>query len=819
MTTKRKCPQCGAELPSEAPQGLCPKCLIKAGLPDGVGTNSQMPPGQTMAISPADLVPEAPTQPPAASSGIPRLSPLSKVRYFGDYEILEKIAHGGMGVVYKARQVSLNRVVALKMILSGHLASEAEVKRFHTEAEAAANLQHPNIVAIHEVGQHQGEHYFSMDYVEGVDLARHLAAQPIPLLEAAQLVATLAEAVHYAHQHGTLHRDLKPQNVLIDKTGRPRITDFGLAKRVERESELTRTGAVMGSPSYMPPEQATGQLDRIGPSSDVYALGAILYELLTGRPPFRGESPLATLQQVLNDEPVAPAKHNPKVPTDLETICLKCLEKQPERRYVSARELAEELGRFLKHEPILARPASSVRKVWTWLVRNPWLLMGATAVAMLGLIALAYGLWEQTRYLVWTQTHATTAPTKPGAALSYRLRVLEFLVAISVAPTGFSWFVGGKRRGVVMKSWQLWSYGGLGAFLVLGAIAYTLAGIHDWIWRLDLRQSNLVEAWLFWVYTFSWAWFGWLLLFYVAREYRIRSLGLQPANEAELFPPVPPETSKDRSFNFADRQGLNWVLGAVLVVVWLFRFLFPSELVGGMCLFAAAFASSIPFIPVIYRFSRKSAVRHIILLWLTVLAVAFGCFWGLAGIEIFGEAKSLRKAQLTAALIGLGLGAIFAAWLTRALNAETEEDSPARKEAPSRTRCRGVVWGAQAPREEAEFEWIAQNPHGIAVRVWGLVMAVSVMTALIGGMTISINALLVTGLLAVLPHTIACWLRATGQERQGRQQTIWLFAISALSAAWTLSPGLAASSAGAGLLQGLAVLAVCHAKSKNLARA
>ncbi len=232
----------------------------------------------------------------AAASPQPALE--TKVRYFGDYELLEEIARGGMGVVYKARQVSLNRIVAVKMILAGHFATQADRDRFHSEAEAAAQLDHPNIVPIFEVGQHQGQHYFSMGYVDGGSLASQLNDGPLAPKKAAEIVATVAEAVEYAHRQGVIHRDIKPSNVLVDSSGRPRVTDFGLAKRVDGGSDLTATGQILGTPSYMPPEQAAGQIKAVGPSADIYALGALLYSTLAGRPPFHAATQVETLKQV-----------------------------------------------------------------------------------------------------------------------------------------------------------------------------------------------------------------------------------------------------------------------------------------------------------------------------------------------------------------------------------------------------------------------------------------------------------------------------------------------------------------------------------------
>ncbi len=345
-------------------------------------------------------------------------------------ELLEEIARGGMGVVYRARQVSLNRTVAVKMILAGQLASASDVQRFRAEAEAAAKLQHPNIVAIHEVGEHDGQHYFSMDFVEGKNLAQLVSDFGFRISEfrrAARWVKTIAEAIHYAHQRGVLHRDLKPSNVLIDPTDQPRITDFGLAKRLDVAQasspassggvravrsepgcgrpknpqaetpalhNLTLTGQVLGSPNFMPPEQAAGKRGQIGPHIDVYSLGAILYHLLTARPPFLAETLTETLQQVQNADPISPRLLNPGVPRDLETICLKCLEKDRHQRYGTAQQLAEELERFLRDEPIRARPAGRIEKARRWCRRKPALAGALAACALVLMSGIAGITWQ-----------------------------------------------------------------------------------------------------------------------------------------------------------------------------------------------------------------------------------------------------------------------------------------------------------------------------------------------------------------------------------------------------------------------------------------
>jgi tetratricopeptide (TPR) repeat protein len=311
------------------------------------------------------------------------------------YEVKALLGRGGMGIVYKARHLRLNRFVALKMLLTGAYSGPHERARFQREAEAVASLRHANIVQVYDVGDHEGWPYFTMELVEGGSLAQVLAGTPQPAREAAALLATLAEAMQAAHQGGIVHRDLKPANILLTAEGTPKIADFGLARHFDAGSGLTTSGARVGTPSYMARELVTGKAGTIGPTADIYSLGALLYEMLTGRPPFRGETVSETERQVIAAEPVPPARLNPKVPRDLETICLKCLHKDPQRRYADAGALADDLRRFMERRPIRARRISRLEHAWRWCQRNP--AGAALAVTILGVVGLCVGgaLWVQ----------------------------------------------------------------------------------------------------------------------------------------------------------------------------------------------------------------------------------------------------------------------------------------------------------------------------------------------------------------------------------------------------------------------------------------
>jgi serine/threonine protein kinase/tetratricopeptide (TPR) repeat protein len=393
----RVCRKCRAEIFADAPEGLCTACLFETGL--GLFADASVAPQKRDDPGREDGV-VAPDRKRSARR--------AKIfADFGDYELLEVIGRGGQGVVYRARQKSLNRTVALKVIGLGHWATEAHLKRFRREAEAAARLDHPCIVPIHEVGEHEGSCYFSMNLVEGSQLDDVAKREPMPLRRAVELIGKLARAVHYAHEHGILHRDIKPGNVLLDRNGEPHLTDFGLARLVETESTVTRTLEVLGTPSYMAPEQAVGNNDAISNATDVYGLGAVLYQLLTGHPPFAGGTTYETIKLLLDTEPRQPRVLNPKIDRDLSTICLQCLEKDPRRRYSSALALGEDLERWLKHEPILARHTGIITRGKKWVRRNP-----TSALLAASLVALA----AAAGWIVW-KSEFVQQPVTTGIAV------------------------------------------------------------------------------------------------------------------------------------------------------------------------------------------------------------------------------------------------------------------------------------------------------------------------------------------------------------------------------------------------------------------
>src|SRR5213592_239741 len=364
----RVCENCGEKILGDSPKGLCPACVLETGL------------GPLADESVAGVV----------DSG--RFAEV--LMDFGDYELLEEIGRGGQGVVYRARQKSLNRTVALKVIRLGQWATQAHLKRFRREAEAAANLDHPCIVPIYEVGEREGSCYFSMKFIDGGQLDEVAKRTPISIRNAAELIAKLARTVHYAHEHGILHRDIKPGNILLDAKGEPHLTDFGLARLLETKSTVTHTMDVLGTPSYMAPEQASGRNEQLTSATDVYGLGAVLYQLLTGHPPFAGGTTYETVRMVLETQPRQPRLCNPKVDSDLETICLKCLEKEPAKRYASAESLAEDIERFLRNEPIRSRRSSRFEHAWRWCKRKPLVASLIATLTLVVAIGLAGALWE-----------------------------------------------------------------------------------------------------------------------------------------------------------------------------------------------------------------------------------------------------------------------------------------------------------------------------------------------------------------------------------------------------------------------------------------
>jgi serine/threonine protein kinase len=408
----RICRKCGARIFADATEGLCPRCILKTAL---------AMPSELVAGGDSSAVPLAKADDPGhtnklVSNAVP--TPHDKktaqaaelLGELGDYELLEEVGRGGQGVVFRARQKTLNRTVALKVISLGQWASKAHVKRFRREAEAAASLEHPGIVPIHEVGERDGSCYFSMKFVEGGQLDEVARREPIPIRRGVELMAKVARIVHHAHEHGILHRDIKPGNILLDGKGEPHLTDFGLARLVESESTVTRTLEVLGTPSYMAPEQAVGNNAAFGKITDVYGLGAVLYQLLTGQPPFAGGTTYETIKLLLDTEPKQPRLINPKIDRDLSTICLKCLEKDPKRRYSSALALAEDLERWLKHEPILARHTGIFIRGRKWTQRNP-----TSALLAASLIALA----ATAGWIVWKSEFIRQSLTSGVAVLPF----------------------------------------------------------------------------------------------------------------------------------------------------------------------------------------------------------------------------------------------------------------------------------------------------------------------------------------------------------------------------------------------------------------
>ena len=374
---------------------------------------------------------------PDADTSVP-LHTVDELPQIPGYEVEGLLGRGGMGVVYKARHLRLNRLVALKMLITGAYAGPHERARFQREAEAAAGLHHANIVQVHDVGDHQGWPYFTMEFLEGGSLTQALAGTPQPARQAAALVATLAEAVLVAHRHGIVHRDLKPANILLTADGTPKVADFGLARHFDGEPGLTQSGARIGTPSYMAPEQFIGNAGTIGPAADIYALGVLLYEILTGRPPFRGETASETERQAIHDEPVSPSRLNPKVPRDLETICLKCLHKDPERRYASAIALLEDLQRFERNEPIAARPPGLAERAAKWVRRHPTHAAIVAASLVVAILLVGGGFWlalEQAHRRNGVETDLTELARLQGSA-----RWAEARAALWRAET---WYQGG----------------------------------------------------------------------------------------------------------------------------------------------------------------------------------------------------------------------------------------------------------------------------------------------------------------------------------------------------------------------------------------
>ena len=430
-------------------------------------------------------------------------------RDFGRYELMAEIGRGGMGVVYKARQKAVDRIVAMKMILATHLASPEHIRRFQVEAWAAAHVRHSNITQIYDVGQHYGQHFFTLEYIEGESLAQRIVRRDLPGLSfeaAARLITVVARAVDHLHAHNIVHRDLKPSNILLDRDEQPYVTDFGLAKVFVPGSEATATGVIAGTPSYMAPEQASGRSAEVGPPADIYSLGAILYELLTGEPPFKQESPLDTLLDIIGREPRYPRQVNPRVPRGLELICLKCLAKSPEQRYASAAALADDLERFVRAEPLAARPPDMLQQVAQWGRRRPALACRLAILAVFYLVELRnyhYGVvnwafhWEMTALVAtWVAVSAVCEwfVERPRATFAARfvwggLDQLIFLVMLLFVADGATSGLVAAYPLLIAGS-ALWFHVRFVSFMTaLSLLSYGILVLDFYLLRTDLQKQ------------------------------------------------------------------------------------------------------------------------------------------------------------------------------------------------------------------------------------------------------------------------------------------------------------------------------------------
>lgn len=773
------CPRCGAAIAHGSLQGLCPSCLALIAF-------SGAPESKPTVVVSFDVDDTAPAARVAAK---PLLS--SAISYFGDYELLEEIARGGMGVVYRARQSSLNRIVAVKMILTNRLASEMEIRRFYSEAEAAANLQHPNIVAIHEIGEHEGQHYFSMDFVGGENLAAMTRRGPLPAIRAAELARTIAEAIQFAHQRGILHRDLKPQNVLIDSQGVPRITDFGIAKRVDQDSTLTSEGAVMGTPSYMSPEQAAGRRDLQGPASDVYSLGAILYELLTGQPPFRGKTPIETIQHVIENAPPAPSKLNPKVPVDLETICLKCLEKKTDRRYSSAGILADELGRFLNHEPILARPVSAFRKAGAWFQRHPWVISAALSLLVLSLAGLSFGLWDKSRYLIWLQTH--TPPKKSAEGQWFIISAMALLpICLFMAPFVFLDFVDRKRRGFPLQLFHLRLYSLLALPGLAASLNFTLSLAHELVWQ---RRATL---WLIF-FAFPGAWFGALILWNAVKEYQSLQFGFERPEAAVLFPPKPKTAWKLPPETIGDRAAFNFVALAVILAGSLISAIggwISTHADAGRLFTMIAAGTAGSWLILYWWRNTKSAAKHVILLFGLLQLMVPLTFGALISIdERFRELFLIPGAQWIALGIGLGLG-----WFLQRVIQHSKR-----------------IKAGQTTVQTGEYGWVQAN-RGLFLLLFGFGNILLLGTSSFWLPASMTSPPLLASVCFGLCLELVFFLRSARSERKTRTESLIVWLLAGLAT----SPGLSFVEIGrqalAGVILGALLLTfvVWKSKEKNL---